>query len=71
MRQLRPHAPIIMLPGTADVLERALKSGDVFILRSLWAGRVSPAIAQWQVYRFDRRIRGQGDRTDVLHQVRG
>jgi len=54
MKRLRPHAPIIMLSGTADVPEQSLKSADVFITKSLLASQLLPAIAQLQADLFDR-----------------
>jgi CheY-like chemotaxis protein len=54
MKRLRPHAPIIMLSGTADVPEQSLKSADVFITKSLLASQLLPAIARLQADLFDR-----------------
>jgi CheY-like chemotaxis protein len=48
MRRLKPHAPIIMLSGKANVPEQALKSADVFIAKSFLASQLLPAIAQLQ-----------------------
>jgi CheY-like chemotaxis protein len=46
MRQLKPQAPIIMLSGTADVPEQALKLVDAFITKDRLASQLLPAIAQ-------------------------
>jgi hypothetical protein len=42
--------PIIMLYGTADVPEQALKSAGVFITKSVLTSRLLPAITQLQAY---------------------
>ena len=46
MRRLKPQAPIIMLSGTVDVPEQALKLVDAFIAKDRLASQLLPAIAQ-------------------------
>jgi len=48
MRRLRPNAPIIMLSGTVDVPEQALKSVDAFIAKDRLASQLLPTIAQFR-----------------------
>lgn len=48
MKRLRPQAPIIMLSGTVDVSEQALKLVDAFIAKDQVASQLSPTIAQLQ-----------------------
>jgi len=45
MRQLRPLAPIIMLSGSVDVSEQALKVVDAFVPKDHLSSRLVPAIA--------------------------
>jgi two-component system cell cycle sensor histidine kinase/response regulator CckA len=46
MRRLNPQAPIIMLSGTVDVPEQALKLVDAFIAKDRLASQLLPTIAQ-------------------------
>ena len=46
MRRLNPKAPIIMLSGTMDIPQQALKLVDVFIAKDHLASQLLPAIAQ-------------------------
>jgi two-component system cell cycle sensor histidine kinase/response regulator CckA len=46
MRRLRPQAPIIMLSGSVDVPEQALKWVDAFISKDCLASKLLPTIAQ-------------------------
>ena len=48
MKQLRPHAPIIMLSAAEDVPEQALRLVDAFIAKDRLASQLLPAIAQLQ-----------------------
>lgn len=48
MKRLRPQAPIIMLSGTVDVPEQALKLVDAFIAKDQVASQLLPTIAQLQ-----------------------
>ena len=45
MRRLRPLAPIIMLSGTVDVPEQALKVVDTFVPKDRLVSRLVPTIA--------------------------
>jgi CheY-like chemotaxis protein len=45
MRRIRPQAPIIMLSGTRDIPEQALKSVDACIAKDRLATQLLPAIA--------------------------
>lgn len=45
MRRLRPKAPIILLSGTTDIPEQALKSVDAFVTKDRLASQLLPAIA--------------------------
>ena len=46
MRRLNPKAPIIMLSGTMDIPQQALKLVDAFIAKDHLASQLLPAIAQ-------------------------
>jgi CheY-like chemotaxis protein len=46
MKRLRPLAPIIMLSGTVDIPEQALKWVDAFIAKDCLASQLLPTIAQ-------------------------
>jgi CheY-like chemotaxis protein len=46
MRRLKPQAPIIMLSGSMEVPEQALKVVDAFIAKDRLASQLLPAIAQ-------------------------
>jgi CheY-like chemotaxis protein len=45
MRRLRPLAPIVMLSGSVDVPEQALKVVDDFVPKDCFTSRLLPAIA--------------------------
>jgi CheY-like chemotaxis protein len=45
MRRLRPLAPIIMVSGTVDVPEQALKVVDAFVAKDCLDSQLLPAIA--------------------------
>lgn len=45
MRRLRPLVPIIMLSGTVDVPEEALKAVDAVVAKDCLASQLLPAIA--------------------------
>lgn len=45
-RRLKPQAPIIMLSGSMEVPEQALKVVDAFIAKDRLASQLLPAIAQ-------------------------
>ena len=45
MRRIRPQAPIIMLSGTRNIPEQALKSVDACIAKDRLATQLLPAIA--------------------------
>jgi two-component system cell cycle sensor histidine kinase/response regulator CckA len=46
MKRLNPQAPIIMLSGTVDVPDQALKLVDAFISKDRLASQLLPTIAQ-------------------------
>lgn len=46
MKRLKPLAPIIMLSGTVDIPEQALKWVDAFIAKDCLASQLLPTIAQ-------------------------
>ena len=46
MRRLRPQSPIIMLSGTVDIPDQALKVVDAFIAKDCLASQLLPVIAQ-------------------------
>ena len=46
MKRLRPQTPIIMLSGTVDVPEQALKWVDAFIAKDCLTTQLLPTIAQ-------------------------
>jgi CheY-like chemotaxis protein len=50
MKRLRPQAPIILLSGTTDVPEQALKSVDAFVAKDRLASQLLPAIAYLHGY---------------------
>jgi len=45
LRRLRPQTPIILLSGTADIPEQALKFVDAFVVKNRFATQLLPAIA--------------------------
>jgi CheY-like chemotaxis protein len=50
MRRLRPQAPIIMLSGTTDIPEQALKSVDAFVVKDRLASQLLPTMAYLHGY---------------------
>jgi CheY-like chemotaxis protein len=50
MRRLRPQAPIIMLSGTTDIPEQALKSVDAFVAKDRLASQLLPTMAYLHGY---------------------
>jgi FixJ family two-component response regulator len=45
MRQVWPRAPIIMLSGTPDIPEQALKVVDTFVAKDCLVSKLLPAIS--------------------------
>ena len=45
MRRIRPLAPIVMVSGTVDVPEQALKVVDAFVAKDYLASQLLPTIA--------------------------
>jgi CheY-like chemotaxis protein len=50
MRRLRPQAPIILLSGTTDIPEHALKSVDAFVAKDRLASQLLPTMAYLHGY---------------------